>query len=444
MPRGADGMARQEIDFLAHTAGLLYTMEEPGLPDGPRRGDNLARVGVIEGGAVAARDGIIVAVGTLDDVRDQVEFADGTTVIDAGRSAITPGFVDPHTHAVFGTPRSGEFGRRLTGESYQSIAASGGGIRASTREFRTIDKARLLELTRQRLRAALSYGTTTIEIKSGYGLDFESEIKALEVVAELAGDPVLPRSVATCLAAHEIPDEYREDREAYLRIVCDEVLPAVADRGLAERVDVFCEPGVYTPEEAERVLARGKELGLRGTVHADELEGSGGAEVAARLGADSADHLGAISDRGIEALAEGSTVGVLLPGTIFSLGLDNQAPARSMIDRGVAVALATDFNPGSNWCESVPLTMAIACTRLKLHPHEALAMATINAAHAVGRAAEVGSLAVGKRCDCNVLREASVDALCHHLGLDPVGTVVLGGRVVARIEPAGAESSPIR
>jgi imidazolonepropionase len=437
-------MARHSIDFMVHTSGLLYTMEGADLPEGPRRGADLSRVGIIEGGAVAARDGVIVAVGPLDEVRDQVEFSDGTTVIDAGARAITPGFVDPHTHAVFGTPRSGEFGRRLTGESYQSIAASGGGIRASTREFRTIPKERLLELTRDRLRAALSYGTTTIEIKSGYGLDFDSEIKALEVVAELAAEGGLPRSVATCLAAHEIPDEYRDDREGYLRIVCEQVLPAVAERRLAERVDVFCEPGVYTPEETERVLARGRELGLRGTVHADELEGSGGAEVAARMGADSADHLGAISDAGIAALAEGSTVGVLLPGTIFSLGLDNQAPARSMIDRGVAVALATDFNPGSNWCESVPLTMAVACTRLKLHPHEALTMVTINAAHALGRHAEVGSLAVGKRCDCNVLRENSIDSLCHHLGLDPVSTVVLDGRVAARIAPPGADSSPIR
>jgi imidazolonepropionase len=432
-------MAREAIDFLVHTAGRLYTLEDEACAAGPRRGDDLRRVGVIEGGAVAARDGVIVAVGPLDEVRERIEFGDGTTVVDAGRKAIVPGFVDPHTHAVFGTPRSGEFGRRLVGESYQSIAASGGGIRASTREFRTIDKARLLELTRTRLRAALSYGTTTIEIKSGYGLDFESEIKALEVVAELAGEEGLPRSVATCLAAHEIPDEHRDDREAYLRIVCEEILPVVAERRLAERVDVFCEPGVYTPEETERILARGRELGLRGTVHADELDGSGGAEVAARMGADSADHLGAISAEGIAALAGSGTVGVLLPGTIFSLGLDNQAPARSMIDHGIALALASDFNPGSNWCESVPLTMAIACTRLKLHPEEALTMSTLNAAHALGRADGVGSLAVGKYCDCNVLREESVDALCHHLGLDPVEIVVLGGRIRARIPAAGSQ-----
>jgi len=422
-------MSRTPIDFLVHTAGNLYTVHEPECGEGPRRRQDLSRVGIVEGGAVAAREGVIVDTGPLAELRDRIDLTAGATVLDAGRQAITPGFVDPHTHAVFGQPRSGEFGRRLTGESYQSIAASGGGIRASVREFREIDQAELLELTRRRLRAALSRGTTTIEIKSGYGLDFESEIKALEVIAALREDEDLPAIVATCLAAHEIPDEWREDRESYLRIVCEEILPAVAERGLAERVDVFCEPGVYTPEETGRILARGRELGLRSTVHADELDGSGGAEVAARMGADSADHLGAISAAGIEALAGSETLGVLLPCTIFSLGLDNQAPARSMIDQGVAVALAT----------AVPLTMSIACTRLKLHPHEALVMATLNAAHALGRARDRGSLMVGKRCDCNILREETVDALCHHLGLDPVDTVIRGGRVLARIPAAGTE-----
>jgi imidazolonepropionase len=432
-------MSRSRCDFIVHTKGLVYTLEEPGLPDGPRRGPDLARVGVMEGGAVAARDGRIVGVGTLDEIRSEFEPGNGAVVIDAGRKAVTPGFVDPHTHAVFGTPRSDEFGRRLVGETYQSIAASGGGIRASMREFRGIGREELRSRTRGRLRSALAYGTTTMEIKSGYGLEYESEIKALEVVADLVGDRNLPRIVATCLAAHEIPDEYRDDREAYLRVVCDEILPEVARRKLAERVDVFCEPGVYSPAETERVLARGRELGLRSTVHADELEGSGGAEVAARMGADSADHLGAISPAGIRALADSETVGVLLPGTIFSLGLDNQAPARSMIDQGVAVALATDFNPGSNWCESVPLTMAIACTRLGLHPRQALTMSTVNAAHALGRGQDVGSLRVGKSMDCNILREESIDALCHHLGLDPVDTVVLGGRVAVRNPPSGAD-----
>ena len=432
-------MSRTPIDFMIHTAGSLYSVHDPECGDGPRRREGLSCVGIIEGGAVAAHEGVIVDVGPLAEVRQRIELAPGATVLDAGRRAITPGFVDPHTHAVFGRARSGEFGRRLTGESYQSIAASGGGIRASVREFREIDRSDLLELTRGRLRAALSYGTTTIEIKSGYGLDFESEMKALEVLSLLREDADLPGIVATCLAAHEIPDEWRKDRESYLRLVCDEILPAVAARGLAERVDVFCEPGVFSPEEAERVLTRGRELGLRSTVHADELEESGGARVAARMGADSADHLGAISAAGIEALAGSSTLGVLLPGTIFSLGLDNQAPARSMIDQGVALALATDFNPGSNWCESVPLTMAIACTRLKLHPHEALVMATLNAAHALGRAHDRGSLSVGKRCDCNILREETVDGLCHHLGLDPIDSVVRGGRRVARIPVPGGD-----
>lgn len=423
-------MSRIAADFLAHDIGRLYTLEAEGLGPGPRRGAELMEVGIVENAAVAARDGVIVAVGEEDAVRHRVRVLPGAVVVDAEQRAVVPGFVDPHTHAVFAHPRSWEFGRRLRGESYQSIAAAGGGIRASVRDFRALDEEELVRRTRARLRGALRLGTTTMEVKSGYGLDRESELKALRVIARLQGEPDLPDLVATCLAAHEFPDEWRDDRDGYVRMVCEEILPEVARAGLAERADVFCEPGVYTVAQSRSVIEAARAVGLRATVHADELEGSGGAELAAELGADSADHLGRISEAGITALARSSTLGVLLPGTIFSLGLDDWAPARAMIDRGVALALASDFNPGSNWCESVPLTMAIACTRMHLHPHEALVMATLNAAHALRRGHHIGSLAIGKRCDLNVLQESSVDALCHHLGLDPVATVVRGGRVV--------------
>lgn len=421
---------RTPVDFLVHDVRRLYTLEEDGLPTGPRRRDDLGRVGLVEGGAVAGYRGEVVAAGPEDEVRSATRLLPGAVTIDAEGAAVVPGFVDPHTHAVFDQPRSDEFGRRLVGESYASIAASGGGIRSTVRSFRAVDEDELLRLTRHRLRAALAYGSTTVEVKSGYGLDLESELRALRVVQRLQGDPELPDLVATCLAAHEFPDEWREDRDGYVRLVCDEILPAVADEGLAERADVFCEPGVYTVEQSRTVLEAAAALGLRATIHADELEGSGGAELAASLGADSADHLGAISDRGIEALAASDTIGVLLPGTIFALGLDAQAPARRMIDAGVGLALATDFNPGSNWCESIPLTLAIGCTRLRIHPHEALSMCTINAAHALRRADRVGSLAPGKSLDLNVLRTDSIDGLAHHLGLDPIRTVVRAGRVV--------------
>jgi imidazolonepropionase len=421
---------REPVDLLIHGIGKLYTLEEDGLAVGPRRRGDVGRVGLVENGAVASYAGRIVAVGAEDDVRRKVRVLPGAKQIDAEGAAVIPGFVDPHTHAVFDDPRSWEFGRRLVGESYASIAEAGGGIRATVRAFREVDEEVLVRRTRRRLRAALAYGSTTVEVKSGYGLELESELRALRVVKRLQGDPHLPDLVATCLAAHEFPDEWRDDRDGYVRLVCEEILPAVAEEGLAERADVFCEPGVYTVEQSRRVLEAAASLGMRGTVHADELEGSGGAELAAELGADSADHLGRISDAGIDALADSDTVGVLLPGTIFSLGLNEQAPARRMIDAGVALALATDFNPGSNWCESMPLTLAIACTRLHLHPHEALTMATINAAHALRRADHVGSLAVGKSMDVNILRGDSVDSLAHHLGLDPLQKVVRDGRVV--------------
>ena len=423
-------MSRTLADFFVHSIARLYTLEAAGLGAGPRRGAELMEVGLVENAAVAARDGVIVAAGPEDRVRHQVTILPGATVVDAEQRAVVPGFVDPHTHAVFGEPRSWEFGRRLRGESYQSIAAAGGGIRASVREFRALDEDELVRRTRRRLHAAARLGTTTMEVKSGYGLDLESELKALRVIDRLRDAPDLPALVPTCLAAHEFPDEWRDDRDGYVRLVCDEILPAVAAAGLAERADVFCEPGVYDVEQSRRVIEAAAKLGLRATVHADELEGSGGAELAAALGADSADHLGRISEAGIAALAASTTLGVLLPGTIFSLGLDEWAPARAMIDRGVALALATDFNPGSNWCESVPLTMAIACTRMHWHPHEALVMSTLNAAHALRRGHEVGSLAPGKQCDLNVLQTSSIDGLCHHLGLDPVATVVRQGRIL--------------
>ncbi len=419
-------------DLLVDGIGRLYTCHRPGDEKGPRRGpDALSDVGLVEDAAVAAYQGEIVAVGPQDEVHRAVRLLPGGAYLDAGGRAVVPGFVDPHTHAVFGRSRPEEFGRRLVGESYQSIAASGGGIRASVRDFRRRDRRELVTLTRGRLREALRSGTTTIEVKSGYGLELEAELKALRVLRDLSGESGLPRIVPTCLAAHEFPDEYRDRRDAYVDLVCETILPQAVAEGLAERVDVFCEPGVYTVEQARRVLSRGMELGLDACIHADELEGGGGSELAAELGAASADHLGAIAPEGIEALAAAPTVGVLLPGTIFSLGLDRFAPARTMIEAGVAVALATDFNPGSNYCSSIPLTMAIACTRMHLHPHETLVMATIQAAWALRRPDSVGSLRVGKRCDLLVLRTETIDELVQHMGADEIETVVQDGRIVA-------------
>jgi imidazolonepropionase len=423
---------RLPADLLLDDIDALYTVHRAGDDAGPRRGDTLGDVGLVGGGAVAALRGEIVAAGAAADVLASARLLPGGVRIDCSGKAVVPGLVDAHTHALFAQPRAAEFARRLAGESYPSIAQAGGGIRASVRDFRALPESRLRALTRARLRSALRYGTTTIEVKSGYGLDLEQELKALRALRAVTAERGLPRVVATCLAAHEFPDEWQHDREGYVQLVCSSILPQVAHEGLAERVDVFCEPGVFTPQQSRAILLAARELGLRGCVHADELAGSGGAELAAELGADSADHLGRVSPAGILALARSRTVGVLLPGTIFSLGLDTWAPAREMIGAGVALALATDFNPGSCYCESLPLVMAIACTRMHLSPAEALVMGTLNAAWAVGRAGAVGSLTPGKRCDLVVLRCASVEELIQHLGQDEIDTVVLDGRIVGR------------
>ncbi len=416
-------------DFLLDDIGRLYTCHRDGDAKEPRRGpEAIADVGLIADAALASYRGEIVALGARDSVLGRVKLLPGGEFLEAEGRAVVPGFVDPHTHAVFGCSRPDEFGRRLVGESYQSIAADGGGIRASVRDFRARDEEELLDLTHRRLRDCLRTGSTTVEVKSGYGLDLESELKALRVLQRLRDDPTLPQLVPCCLAAHEFPEEYREDPDSYLELICEEILPQVAAAGLAERVDVFCEPGVYTVEQARRVLTRGQQLGMVACIHADELEGSGGSELAAELGAASADHLGCILDSGIAALAASDTIGVLLPSTIFSLGLDTFAPARTMIDQGVAVALATDFNPGSNYCSSVPLNMGIACTRMHLHPHEALVMSTIQAAWALRRAERIGSLAVTKACDLLVLRCDTLDEMVQHLAAPEIEWVVRNGR----------------
>ncbi|MEZ4388357.1 MAG: imidazolonepropionase [Candidatus Krumholzibacteriia bacterium] len=421
-------------DLLIVNIGQLCTVHDPVVDAaGPRRGPDLARIGAVAGAALAVRDGRVLACGPEAAVVAQTCGRDGpgraTTVVDAGGRAVTPGWVDPHTHAVFGRTRQDEYERRLRGETYLQIAAAGGGIRASVRDLRERDHDDLLELACARLSRLLDDGTTTVEIKSGYGLSPASEVKMLEVARE-AARLVGVRAVLTCLAAHEVPDEYRDRRGEYIDQVCDEVLPRVAGDGLAERCDVFCEPSVFGLAESERILQRARDLGLRLCVHADELEPMGGAVLAARLGADSADHLIAIDAAGIAALAASRTVATLLPGTVFTLGLRHYAPARAMIDAGCAVALASDFNPGSCPIGSVPLIQSIACSQMRLLPSEALVGCTLNAAWALGLADEVGSLAPGKAADFLLLTGDDHRLVPYHGGGHAVAQVYVGGRRV--------------
>ena len=424
-------------DLVVTGIGQLCTIHEPELDDqenaGPRRRSGMEELGLLENAALAVGEGRILACGPEQEVLSALyggaEIPAGVKIVDAAGRAVIPGFVDPHTHTVFGRTRQDEYERRIRGETYLEIAAAGGGIHASVADLRERSEEELVELATGRLREMLAWGTTTVEIKSGYGLSLDSEVKMLNVAAT-AAEAVGIRSVRTCLAAHEVPAEFRDRRQDYVRLVTEEILPHVAREGLAERCDVFCEPSVFGLEESLIILTRARDLGLSLTVHADELEPMGGAVLAARLGADSADHLIMIDGLGREALAGSSTVAVMLPGTVFTLGLDRYAPGRGMIDQGCALALASDFNPGSCPILSMPLIMAIACTQMRLTPAESLVGATLNAAWALGKAAEVGSLAPGKMADFSILDGPDYRLVPYRAGHNPVASVFLAGQEI--------------
>ena len=349
----------------------------------------------------------------------------GDRVIEVS-GVILPGFIDCHTHGVFGAARLDDHQRRALGEDYKAIAAAGGGILQSVRDVRARPEAELEALTRARLATLLAHGTTTIEVKSGYGLELEAELKQLRVIQRLAA--AQPATlVPTFLGAHEVPPEHRSDRAAYVRLVCEEMIPTVAREGLARCCDVFCEPGVFSPAEARSILTAAKRHGLALKLHADELEGSGGAELAAELGALSADHLAAVSDAGVRALAASETVAVLLPATMIVLGKKSQAPARRLIEAGAAVALATDFNPGTSPAVSLPLVMALGVSQLGLRHAEALTAVTVNAAAALGLGGERGQLAPGFAADVVVAGVEDWREVAYWMGANVVSAVWTGG-----------------
>jgi imidazolonepropionase len=390
-----------------------------------RRGQAMRDPDVLTNGVLLIRDGLIDWVGPAAELPPVPPDA---RVLDANGGVVLPGFIDSHTHLVFAGGREDEFEQRLRGLTYQEIAAQGGGINASVRHVRGASKEELKALARRRLDRLLSFGVTTVEVKSGYGLTSADELKCLEVIAELNAEGPL-ELVPTFLGAHAVPPEFRHDRAGYVRLLTDEMLPEVARRGLAEFCDVFCETGVFSLEESESILGRARDLGLRLKLHADELMPLGGAELAARLGAVSADHLLCITDRGIDALAEAGTVATLLPGTAFFLGVD-YAPARRLIERGLAVALASDCNPGTCPTENLPLVGTMACTQMKMLPGEVVTALTLNAAAAVGRSDRLGSLEAGKQADLVVWDFPDYRHLFYYFGVSHVRHVVKRGRVV--------------
>jgi imidazolonepropionase len=384
-------------------------------------------VAVLEDGALVARDGRIEWVGPSADLPPVPADAE---VLDASGKTVLPGFVDSHTHLVFAGTREGEFAQRVRGVSYQEIAERGGGINATVRSVREASKEELKELARRRLDRMLAMGVTTVEVKSGYGLSPDDELKCLQAIAELGREHACDL-VPTFLGAHEVPPEYRDKREAYLHLVTERMLPEVADRKLAEFCDVFCEKGVFGVQESERVLRAAARRGLGLKVHADEFTPLGGAELAGRLGAASADHLLHVTDAGAAALRAAGTVATLLPGTAFFLGLA-YAPARRLIDAGLAVALATDCNPGSCMTENLPLIGTMACSQMKMDPAEVVTALTLNGAAALRRGDRVGSLEPGKRADLVILDVPNFQRFPYHFGTNHVWRVVKSGRVVVR------------
>jgi imidazolonepropionase len=384
-----------EADLLFVNAAQVVTCAGPARA---RRGSEMRDAGIQRGAAVAVHAGLVRAV----DARDILErrFPDAPRVDCAG-GVLTPGLVDSHTHAVFGRARYDEQELRATGVPYLEIARRGGGIHASVRDLRARGDDELVHLARRRLLRIASYGTTTVEVKSGYGLTVVDELRMLRVIARLQRELPL-RIVPTWLGAHEIPVESRTTaaaREAYIAMLIDDMLPIIAGEGLARFADVFCEPGVFTIGESRRILTAARAAGLSLKLHADELEPSGAAQLAAELGATSADHLAAISEQGILALAASGTVATLLPGTMLFLGKGQQAPARALLDAGAAIALASDFNPGTSPTVNLPLILTLGVSELHLCVAEALLAATVNGAAALGLARSVGQIAPGFAAD---------------------------------------------
>ena len=393
----------------------------------PKTGDDLGKVSIIEKGAIAIAEGTIIAIGTTDEVISQITVMPELPPIDFPNMLATPGFIDSHTHLAFGGSRENDFAMKLEGKTYLQILDAGGGILNTLRSTRKATQGELCSNAFSYAESMLSMGTTTIEAKSGYGLNTENELKMLRAIEELRTK--IPMDlISTFLGAHAIPPEFEGRTEDYVDLIINEMIPAVADNKLAEFCDVFCEKGVFSVEQSRNILRAAKMSGMKIKVHADEIVQLGGAELAAELGAVSADHLLMASDDGLEAMKKSGTIATLLPATAFSLNA-NYADARKMIDMNLPVALATDFNPNcAN--ESLFFTIALACYKMKMRPREALSAVTINAAHAINRGKTHGSIEVGKRADILILDCPNPEYLTWRFGANLVHTVISNGQVV--------------
>ncbi len=410
-------------DLIIINANELLTVSGSSLR--PRKGKQMDDLGIIRNGALAISKDTIIACGTSDEIMKGVSKTPDTVEIDASNKLVMPGFIDCHTHLVFAGSREDEFEQRIKGTSYMDILKSGSGIFNTVRATRAAGKEELIKKSLDRLDTMLRFGTTTIEAKSGYGLTIEDESKQLQVMNEL--NDIHPIEIIPTFLVHTTPYEFNSSRE-YIDFVISTMLPKI--KGMAEYCDIFCEHNVFDIEQSRLVLTAAKKLGFKLKIHADQLTDMGGAELAACLQAASADHLDHISRKGIDAMANSNTIAVLLPGASFFLGYDTYAPASEMISKSVAIALSTDFNPGSCPTESMQIILALACIKMKMSPAQAINAATINAAHAINRAETIGSLEVGKKADVIVLNVQNYKCIPYHFGVNLVQTVIKKGKVV--------------
>ncbi|WP_144510338.1 imidazolonepropionase [Bacillus sp. FJAT-22090] len=412
-----------KVVWIKHASQLVTLANKS---EGPRVKEQMSELSIIEDGSVWVEDGIIQAIGTTEEL--ETKYSSHTLeveVVDAIGHLVTPGLVDPHTHVAFGGSREREFEMRLEGATYMDIMNAGGGIHATTKMTRTISEDELVRQTTKRLDSFLAHGVTTIEGKSGYGLDLETEIKQLRAMKRLQEEHPID-IVPTFMGAHAVPTTYKGKEDEYVDLIIDEMLPVVAKEKLAKFNDVFCEVGVFTPEQSERILEAGKSYGLIPKIHADEIEPYQGAELAAKVGAISAEHLLKASDEGIRAMAEQGVIACLLPATALYLR-ENAAQGRAMIDAGVPVAISTDCNPGSSPTTSMPLVMNLACISMRLTPAESLCAATYNAACAIQMEDKVGSLEIGKQADIVLWNVKNYQELQYLFGVNHVKAVWKNG-----------------
>jgi imidazolonepropionase len=420
-PKNPMNSTNQKVDLIIKNASELLTLspalkEESGL-------------GVIRNGALAVKNGKIVWIGKTKGLSKSCVLKRDGKEIDATGKVVMPGLIDSHTHIIFGGSRENEFEQRIQGLSYLEIAERGGGILSTVEATRKASFEELFLLGKKRLNRMLSSGVTTVEVKSGYGLSLKDEVKILKVMRTLDEDHPVD-IVPTFLGAHTVPKEFKNNRKDYVYLLTEEMIPRVAEGKLAEFCDVFCEEKAFSLEESKKILETGMRYGLKPKIHADQLSSGGGAELAAEVGAYSADHLEYVSPNGIERMAEKGVTAILLPGASFFLSMKKLPPAREMIQKGVRIALATDLNPGSSMTESLPLIMTMGCTMLRMLPKEVIQATTVHAAKSMGRERKIGSLEVGKQADIAVFDIPNYRYLPYHFGMNHVEIVIKKGKVV--------------